>query len=99
MRIERLVDENNKLELRVVNDDGSNYTNLKAFKKDFLPVLGEHKVLGVSEHVFKFQVPEQYGTTKVLILFHSDLSLFNHTALKIYEYNFPKVTAFDNKGW
>ena len=36
MRIERLVDENNKLELRVVNDDGSNYTNLKAFKKDFV---------------------------------------------------------------
>lgn len=91
MLIERLVDENGKLELKVINDENEQYTNLKAFRKEFLPLLGEHKIIGVSEHVFKFQVPELYDTTKVLILFHSDLALYNIGSMKIFEYNFPRM--------
>lgn len=95
MKIEQIRDENNKIELRVINDDDTKYTNLKAFKKDFLPLLGEHKVIRVTEHTFSFQIPELYDTTKVLILFHSDLCLYNIDLLRIYEYNFPKVEVFD----
>lgn len=95
MKIEQVRDENNKIELRVINDDDTKYTNLKAFKKDFLPLLGEHKVIRVTEHTFSFQIPELYDTTKVLILFHSDLCLYNIDLLRIYEYNFPKVEVFD----
>ncbi len=95
MKIEQIRDENNKIELRVINDDDTKYTNLKAFKKDFLPLLGEHKVVRVTEHTFSFQIPELYDTTKVLILFHSDLCLYNIDLLRIYEYNFPKVEVFD----
>lgn len=97
MKIEQIRDENNKIELRVINDDGAKYTSLKAFKKDFLPLLGEHKVARVTEHTFSFQIPELYDTTKVLILFHSDLCLYNIDLLRIYEYNFPKIEAFDNE--
>lgn len=93
MLIERLKDGNGKLEIHVINDDDENYTNLKAFKKDFLPLLGEHKVIRVTEHTFSFQVPELYDTTKVLILFHSDLCLYNINMLRIFEYNFPKFEA------
>lgn len=96
MKIEQIRDENNKIELRVINDDDTKYTNLKAFKKDFLPLLGEHKVVRVTEHTFSFQIPELYDTTKVLILFHSDLCLYNIDLLRIYEYNFPKIETFDN---
>lgn len=96
MKIEQVRDENNKIELRVINDDDTKYTNLKAFKKDFLPLLGEHKVVRVTEHTFSFQIPELYDTTKVLILFHSDLCLYNIDLLRIYEYNFPKIETFDN---
>ena len=96
MKIEQIRDENNKIELRVINDDDTKYTNLKAFKKDFLPLLGEHKVIRVTEHTFSFQIPELYDTTKVLILFHSDLCLYNIDLLRIYEYNFPKIETFDN---
>ena len=95
MLIERLKDGNGKLEIHVINDDDENYTNLKAFKKDFLPLLGEHKVIRVTEHTFTFQVPELYDTTKVLILFHSDLCLYNINMLRIFEYNFPRFEAFD----
>ena len=97
MKIEKMRDETNKIELRVINDDDTKYTNLKAFKKDFLPLLGEHKVVRVTEHTFSFQIPELYDTTKVLILFHSDLCLYNIDLLRIYEYNFPKIEAFDNE--
>ena len=97
MKIEQIRDENNKIELRVINDDDTKYSNLKAFKKDFLPLLGEHRVIRVTEHTFSFQIPELYDTTKVLILFHSDLCLYNIDLLRIYEYNFPKIEAFDNK--
>ena len=93
MLIERLKDGNGKLEIHVINDDDENYTNLKAFKKDFLPLLGEHKVIRVTEHTFTFQIPELYDTTKVLILFHSDLCLYNINMLRIFEYNFPKFEA------
>ena len=96
MKIEQIRDENNKIELRVINDDDTKYTNLKAFKKDFLPLLGEHRVVRVTEHTFSFQIPELYDTTKVLILFHSDLCLYNIDLLRIYEYNFPKIEVFDN---
>ena len=96
MKIEQIRDENNKIELRVINDDDTKYSNLKAFKKDFLPLLGEHRVIRVTEHTFSFQIPEIYDTTKVLILFHSDLCLYNIDLLRIYEYNFPKIEAFDN---
>ena len=96
MKIEQIRDENNKIELRVINDDDTKYTNLKMFKKDFLPLLGEHRVVRVTEHTFSFQIPELYDTTKVLILFHSDLCLYNIDLLRIYEYNFPKIEAFDN---
>lgn len=96
MKIEQVRDENNKIELRVINDDDTKYTNLKAFKKDFLPLLGEHKVVRVTEHTFSFQIPELYDTTKVLILFHSDLCLYNIDLLRIYEYNFPRIETFDN---
>ena len=96
MKIEQIRDENNKIELRVINDDDTKYSNLKAFKKDFLPLLGEHRVIRVTEHTFSFQIPELYDTTKVLILFHSDLCLYNIDLLRIYEYNFPKIEAFDN---
>lgn len=89
MLIERLTDGNGKLEIHVTNDDNVKYTNLKAFKKDFLPLLGEHRVVRVTEHTFSFQTPDLYDTTKVLILFHSDLSLYNVNLLRIYEYNFP----------
>ena len=97
MKIEQIRDENNKIELRVINDDDTKYSNLKAFKKDFLPLLGEHRVIRVTEHTFSFQIPELYDTTNVLILFHSDLCLYNIDLLRIYEYNFPKIEAFDNK--
>jgi hypothetical protein len=97
MLIERLLDENNKLEIRVVNDDDAKYTNLKAFKKDFLPLLGEHRVVRVTEHTFSFQVPELYDTTKVLILFHSDLCLYNINMLRIFEYNFPRFENLNEK--
>ena len=97
MKIEQIRDENKKIELRVINDDDTKYTSLKAFKKDFLPLLGEHRVIRVTEHTFSFQIPELYDTTKVLILFHSDLCLYNIDLLRIYEYNFPKIEAFDNK--
>lgn len=96
MIIERTLDENNKIELKVFNDDNEKYSNLKAFKKDFLPLLGEHKVVRVTEHTFSFQIPELYGTTKVLILFHSDLCLYNVNMLRIFEYNFPRIETFDN---
>lgn len=91
MLIEQLKDQNGKIEIRITNDDEERYTNLKAFKKDFLPLLGEHKVVRVTEHTFTFQIPELYDTTKVLILFHSDLSLYNVGLLRIYEYNFPRI--------
>ena len=97
MLIERLKDGNGKLEIHVINDDDENYTNLKAFKKDFLPLLGEHKVIRVTEHTFSFQVPELYDTTKVLILFHSDLCLYNINMLRIFEYNFPKLENLNEK--
>lgn len=97
MLIERLKDGNGKFEIHVINDDNENYTNLKAFKKDFLPLLGEHKVIRVTEHTFSFQVPELYDTTKVLILFHSDLCLYNINMLRIFEYNFPKLENLNEK--
>ena len=97
MLIERLLDENDKLEIRVINNDDAKYTNLKAFKKDFLPLLGEHRIVRVTEHTFSFQTPELYGTTKVLILFHSDLCLYNVNMLRIFEYNFPKFEVLNEK--
>ena len=97
MLIERLLDENNKLEIKVVNDDNAKYTNLKAFKKDFLPLLGEHRVVRVTEHTFSFQVPELYDTTKVLILFQSDLCLYNINMLRIFEYSFPRFENLNEK--
>lgn len=90
MIIERNVDENGKLFLRVFNDSKENYTNLKAFRKDFLPVLGEHKIIKITEHTTVLQIPEQYDTDKVLIVFHSDLALYNNGKCLIFEYNFPR---------
>lgn len=90
MIIEREIDENGKTILRVVNDSGDKFTNLKAFRKDFLPVLGEHMIVRVTEHTTVFQTPELYDTEKVFILYHSDLALFNNGKCLIFEYNFPR---------
>lgn len=92
MFIEREIDENGKTILHVFNDSKDSFTNLKSFKKDFLPILGEHKIIKASEHIAVFQTPELYDTTKVFILFHSDLLLFNNGKCLIFEYNFPKFT-------
>ena len=92
MFIEREIDENGKTILHVFNDSKDNFTNLKAFRKDFFPILGEHKIIKISEHTVVFQTPEFYDTTKMFILFHSDLLLFNNGKCLIFEYNFPKFT-------
>ena len=76
MRIEKRLDENGKIEVVIHQENEELYTELKGFRKAFLPLLGEHKVIRQSEHVFMFQIPEFYGQDKVIILFHSDLTLF-----------------------
>ena len=84
MRIEKRLDENGKVELVVHQDSEELYTELKGFRKVFLPLLGEHKVIRQSEHVFMFQIPEFYGQDKVIILFHSDLALFGVSGKCVY---------------
>ena len=68
------------------------YTELKGFRKVFLPLLGEYRVIRQSEHVFVFQIPELYGQDKVIILFHSDLTLFGVSGRCIlFEYSWAKI--------
>ena len=90
MVIEREIDDNGKIILRVINDSEDNFTNLKAFRKDFLSLIGEHEIVKISEHTTVFQTPELYGTDKVFIVFFSDLALFNKSGkCLVFEYNFP----------
>lgn len=92
MRIERRLDENGKLELLVFQENGEQYSELKGFRKVFLPLIGEHKVIRQSEHVFMFQIPEMYDQEKVIILFHSDLKLFELSGRCIlFEYRWARV--------
>ena len=64
MRIEKRLDENAKVELVVHKEDEELYAELKGFRKVCLPLLGEHKVIRQSEHVFMFQIPEFTDRTK-----------------------------------
>ena len=86
MVIDKLLDENNKIVLNVINNNQEHYTNLKAFKKE-LSALQELEVVKTTERTFVFQTPEIYDTEKVFILFHSDLAIYNLCgSCKIYEY-------------
>ena len=92
MRIEKRVDENNKIELVVHQENGEVYNELKGFRKIFLPLLEDYKVVRQGEHVYVFQIPELYGQDKVIILFHSDLKMFEVSGKCIlFEYSWAKV--------
>ena len=45
MKIEKRLDENGKLELVVHQENEELYTELKGFRKVFLPLLGEHRIV------------------------------------------------------
>lgn len=76
MRIEKRIDENEKVELVVFKEPGETIsTNFKGFRKDFLPLVGEHKIVKQTEHTYLFQLPEQYGQERVMIMFYSDVEL------------------------
>ena len=89
MVIEREIDNNGRMILTLINDSQDSYTNLKAFRKDFLPLIGEHEIIKVSEHTTVFQTSDLYGTDNVFILFLSDLALFNNGKCTVFEYKFP----------
>ena len=86
MKMERYIDEDGKVVVKLINDNNKNYNGLRMFKKDFIDKF-EHKVIKESEHTYVFQVPRMYDSEWVYILFHSDLHLFNTAGeCEIYEY-------------
>lgn len=92
MRLERNIDENSKLELKVLIDKTESYNDFKSFKKVFLPLIGEYDLVKQSEHLFIFKLPEIKNKDGVMILFQSDLDLLKVSGeCVLFEYSWPPI--------